>query len=453
MAAHQPAPWSTTDLARRLAAALGTAAQVTEAVGSLGANPCAEAGANPLAEPTDGSADPGYCLPADPGYRLSNPKVIAEAAMLLFCAASVQDTDERIRDGVGTVARLLVPHARSHSVLAAICLDPGQARDHAVAHVILSHLGYRDHDVDRLLSQSLAAGQDLGPERLPHRELEQRWLARLFRGGGGPGRPDHEVLAGSSLGRPMDALGSALLDKYAFTHAVLYASDLGQRTVMLPRPAADIAADADAMLAACLDANDFDLSAEVLWTWPMLGLRWSATATFAFQVLTTVEDEIGFLPGQHPGLAALRSLPAAERLGAGRIASYHTALVMGFLCAATLRPGCAPPAAVPCGSSATATGAGADVMRLITAEMPKPRWREAFGTLAPCQQDSLAGMVLSVALQQARRAGDMELVHDCLEVALHHGLIDGPVLKQAVALLRRGAALSTAGRGLLAAAR
>jgi len=240
----------------------------------------------------------------------------------------------------------------------------------------------------------------------------------------------------------MDALGSALLDKYAFTHAVLYASDLGQRTVVLPRPAAHITADADAMLAACLDANNFDLSAEVLWTWPMLGLRWSATATFAFQVLAAVEDEIGFLPGQHPGLAALRSLPAAERLGAGRITSYHTALVMGFLCAAALRPGCAPPAAVPCSSSATATGAGADVIRLITAETPEPRWREAFRALEPCQQDSLAGI-----------AGDMELVHDCLEVALRHGLIDSPAVKQAVALLRRGAALSTSGRRLLPAAR
>src|ERR1022692_3747276 len=323
-------PVSQADLVRRLAAALGIAARAVQATVAHDANPSFAA---PAGRPAAGQG-------------LSSPKVIAEASMLLFCAAPVQDADQRIRDGIDMVARLLIPHARSDSVLAAICLDPGLARDHAVAHVILSHLGYPDHDVDRALKQSLAMGPDFGPERLPHRELEQRWRARLGPAGGAAWRPGQDVLARSSLGRPMDALGSALLDKYAFTHAVLYASDLGRRAVALPRPAADVAADADAALACCLDADDFDLITELLWTWPMLGLEWSAAAAFAFGVLTAVEDEIGFVPGREPGLAALRTLPA-DRLAAAGLASYHTAVVMGLLCAAALRTGRAPPAAGP----------------------------------------------------------------------------------------------------------
>ena len=63
------------------------------------------------------------------------------------------------------------------------------------------------------------------------------------------------------LGRPMDALGSARLDIYAFTHAVMYASDLGERRIALPRPSPAIAADAEAALAYSLDSNDFDLTA------------------------------------------------------------------------------------------------------------------------------------------------------------------------------------------------
>jgi len=422
MPASQLARWDQADLARRVAGALGIAAQALHALGVPDADRPAEA--------------------AHPGPQLSSVKVAAEASMLLFCAAPIQGVDERIRDGVELVARLLIPHARSDSALAAICIDPALARDHSVAHVILSHLGYPDPGADRLLRQSLAAGSGFGPERLPHRELEQRWLERIHSADNAPLRPDTEILAQSSLGRPMDALGSTLLDKYAFTHCVLYASDCGGRRIVLPRSAADIAADADAALASSLDANDFDLSAEVLWTWPMLGLDWSPAATFAFQVLAAIEDEIGFLPGPAFSRAKLRSLPGNRRSRYNLVTSYHTALVMGFLCAAALRPGRTPPAAVPASSSSTP--AAADLMRLIAPRSPEPRWREAFRPLAPPRQNSLAPLVLTVALRRARSLANMKLIRDALQVALHHDLLGQPALGQAAALLRRGAALGPA---------
>lgn len=419
MPASQPARWDQADLARRVARALDIAARALRAAGAPDADPAAQA--------------------AKPGRQLSSVKVAAEAAMLLLCAAHVQGMDGRIRAGADLVARLLIPHARSDSVLAAICIDPALARDHSVAHVILSHLGYPDPDADRLLAQSLAVGSDFGPERLPHRELEQRWLERLHFAGDAPPRPDAEILARSSLGRPMDALGSTLLDKYAFTHCVLYASDLGGRRMVLPRSAADIAADADAALASSLDANDFDLTAEVLWTWPMLGLAWSPAATFAFQVLAAVEDETGFLPGPDFSLARLRSLRGRQRSRYLLVTSYHTALVMGFLCAAALRPGRTPPAAVP--ASSACAPVAADFMALITPRSPEPRWREAFRPLAPSRQNALAALVLTVVLRRARSRADMTTVRDALQVSLQHNLLDAPALGQGAALLRRGAAL------------
>jgi hypothetical protein len=419
MPASEPARWNQPDLARRVAAALGIAGQALQAA------PVPVAG--PTAEVAHGDG------------QLAGVKVAAEGAMLLFCAAPVQHLDARIRDGVDLVARLLIPHARNDSVLAAICMDPALARDHSVAHVILSHLGYPDPDADRLLRQSLSAGPDLGPERLPHRELEQRWHERIHRAGGAPPRSDAQTLAHSSLGRRMDALGSTLLDRYAFTHCVLYASDLGGRRVALPRPAADIAADADAALAASLDADDFDLTAEILWTWPMLGLAWSPAATFAFQVLAAAEDQAGFLPGPDFSAAKLRSLPTDRRARYKLVTSYHTALVMGFLCAAALRPGRTPPAAVP--DSSTTPSAAADLMRLIPPQAPEPRWREAFRSLALPRQNSLVPLVLTIILRRARSQASMTLLRDALQIALDHDLLDEPALVQALALLRRAAAL------------
>ena len=374
----------------------------------------------------------------DPGGPFRE-KAIAETAMLLLCVEPIRSLDERVGEQVDLIAALLVPHARNEDVLGAICLDPGQARDHAFAHAVLSRLGCPDRDVDYLLAQSLAMGADFGPERLPHRRLEQEWLARVWRVGEAPRHRDSRLLTNSMLGRPMDALGSTRLDIYAFTHAVMYASDLGERRIVLPRALPAIAADATAALAFSLDSNDFDLAAEVIMTWPMLGLTWSPAAIFGFRILADVEDELGFLPGSTFDYARYQTLTGDERSRFALMTSYHTAYVMGFLCAVALRHGCAPPAAVP--RARRSRGAGAAILALFSTDDRTSCWVKPFSALAPRQQDSVAPLVLAALLRRARTKGDLGLVREALEVALAHDLIDGPAPKQAAALLRRSQAL------------
>jgi len=373
---------------------------------------------------------------------LLTEKVVAETAMLLVCVESIQAVDSSLRTRVDSIARLLAPHARSETVLSAICLDPGLARDHAVAHAILSRLGLPDPDVDHLLLESLAVGPMFGPERLPHRQLEQQWLQRVWSGGVAKSGPDDELVTLSMLGRPLDTLASTRDDLYAFTHSVMYWSDLGARRPDPPRPAPDIAADAEAGLAYSLDRDDFDLTAELLLTWPMLGLAWSPAATFAFGLLASVEDDLGFLPGSAFDLARYEALRGEEQSLYALLTSYHTGYVMGFLCAAALRPGCAPPAGVAPASGSQ--GAGQALFRQTVAADAKPRWKEAFIALAPAQQDSIAELLLAAVLRRAASCGDLRLLHDALQLAVQHNVIDGPAPRQAVALLRRCTALGAA---------
>ena len=56
----------------------------------------------------------------------------------------------------------------------------------------------------------------------------------------------------------------------------------------------------------------------------------------------------------------------------------------------------------------------------------------------------LAGFLLDVALRRARRANDVSAVRDLLRIALHHGLVDAPAPRQAVALLQRSALMAQA---------
>lgn len=373
---------------------------------------------------------------------LLREKVVAETAMLLLCVDPLREADERTGRLCDSLARLLIPHARHRDVLAAICLDPGMARDQSIAHAILSRLGHTDAGVDALLAESLAMGPDFGPERLPHRRLEQTWLTRVWSGTGTPDGDDSRLVADSMLGRPMDALGSTRLDLYAFTHAVMYASDLGRRPLQGARPTAAIGRDADDALGFALDSNDFDLTAEVLMTWPMLGLSWSPAATFAFGVLAGVEDGLGFLPGVAFDAARYQALSGQERSRFALTTSYHSTYVMGMLCAAALTCDCPPPATVS--RESRSCGAAAALLSLVAAEDPEPCWREPLRALASDQQDSLAALLLTMILRRARTQGNVRLVRDALEVALAADLIDGPAPMQAVALLRRIPALESA---------
>ena len=87
----------------------------------------------------------------------------------------------------------------------------------------------------------------------------------------------------------------------------------------------------------------------------------------------------------------------------------------------------------------TARGSGAAVERHTDAG--QPRWKGAFLSLDQAQQDALAPLVLTVALRQARDAGDLARIARALETALAFHLVEGPAPRQAVALLRRATAL------------
>ena len=367
-------------------------------------------------------------------------KVIAETAMLLLCAEPIGRLDGRILEQGQTVAKLIIPLARNSDVLGAICSDPGRAWDYSIAHAILGRLGYVDQQVDSLLSESLLMGSDFGPERLPHRRLEQDWLRRTWTHSDPPDSSDEHLLADSILGRPMDVLGSSRFDIYAFTHAIMYASDLGRRKLTLPRPVQAVIADAEAALAYSLDSNDFDLTAEILMTWPMLGLAWSTIATFAFHALATMQDKLGFLPGSSFNRAHYVTLAGDEQTRFALITSYHTTYVMGFLCAACLRPGTAPPSGLP--NTNNTQGAAAAILSLIDTDALGSFFRDSFLALESHQQDSMAPLLLAVVLRRARTRGDLMLVRKALHVALSYGLLEGPVPKHAVALLRRSQILS-----------
>jgi len=366
-------------------------------------------------------------------------KVVAESTMLLRSGAFLRQTDDEVACLIDELAQRLIPHARGESVLVALCRDPARALDKAAAHIHLTDLGYHDEPFDRLLAEILE-DENVGGERLPNHDLERRWLKNIWLGVSQGPMVDADLLGRTCIARPLDALGSATSDLYAFTHVVLYASDMGRKPIALPRPASEIVADAEAALAAAVDADNFDLAAELLWTWPMLGLPWSPAAIFSFGLLADVQDIHGFLPGPGYSARVCADLNENQRDDYVLRTSYHATFVMGFLCLAALQSGLRPPVAAPSkGSSARAIDS---IMPLLKADSRNSGWHSRFVQLDAGCRESLAEFVLTIALRRARAAHDLELVRDGLRVALQCGLTDGPVVHQSLDLLRRATLLS-----------
>ncbi len=364
-------------------------------------------------------------------------KVVAETAMLLYAVAPLRATHAAVETASARLASRLAPLARGTEVQAAVCLDPGKALDHAMAHILLDRLGHADAAFDTLLQGAQQTGRELGPERLPHRLIEQAWLEEIWPHGAPSRRRRSEAVAASALGRPLDALKAARADIYAFTHAVLYASDMGRRPLASARRRRDIEADALVALGFALDAEDCDLTVEVLWTWPMLGLRWHPAALFALKELIERQDSLGFLPGIGFDAQRVAGMSAEQRERHVRETCYHTVYVMGFLCAAASRRGPLPQRASPRAKRGTSRGAGAVLLELLQRDQHHPQWCARMAGQGAALQDAAAPLLLSVLLKRAAEAGDLARLRLVLNAALQYGLTDGPSPVQAAALLRR----------------
>ncbi|HEX7777802.1 MAG TPA: hypothetical protein VF424_01110 [Vicinamibacterales bacterium] len=404
--------WPVDDLIRRVCDALDIAANALEVL-----------------------ASEGFTSTEEPGTTVRPEKVIAESAVLLLAASAVARHDA-VRCRVNRVVERLAPHARSDRMLLAICTEPALAWDYALAHVCLTRLGHPDERFDSVLELIARAQTRNGHERPAHRVLEQRWIMRglqLAPSGESPAVRTLPTGSGSVLAWPVDLLSGNREDIYAFTHALMYVTDFNLHPGRLPRSRKTILGEAEVMLARCLDEEDYDLAGEVLLAWPLTGRSWGTTATFGFQLLASVEDRAGFLPSAGLRPEHLNTLSAVDRRKYLLATAYHTAYVMGLLCAAALHR--LPPVQLKVGP--TREGIGRVLLAKLDADCRRPHWREAIEPLAERQHDGLASMFLAIGLRRSVVRRDFARLHDFLKTGLESGLVDSPAASQAAELLAR----------------
>ena len=380
----------------------------------------------------------GYADPKNPSASIRPEKPIAETAMLLH-GATLAIAHAEVSERIHRVARQLIPHARNAQIRLGLALNPALAFDYSLAHIVLTRCGYPDAGFEKLLIQCRAAQAHAGRERLPHRMMEQEWIDLLWKKCGTEGHRRLERTARLSiLNQPMDIFAATDDDLYAFTHAIMYATGFQQNPSLLPRSRAVLLAEAEAVLARCLDAQDYDLAGEILLAWPLTGRHWSPTATFAFHVLAEVEDKAGFLPTPATRVSELQTRNGADRTNYLLATAYHTVYVMGLLCAAALQPGCAPPTSIS--TKQGTPGTARQLLPLLDDESRAPHWRNTFDKLDSPQADALASLLFNIALQRSASRRDFAALDKTLRLGHTLGLATTPAASQAAELLERVAA-------------
>ena len=376
----------------------------------------------------------GYDGSDMPEGNFAAEKPLAETAMLVYAAAR-HASDPCIRNACRALVQRLSPYARSARMRWDIVRYPTVCLQLATPHILLGALGSNDAAFDDLLGKSWTSSVSRGHELVPYRELELLWLRALWRD---DASAEFDAIARkTALGNPVDLLNGTRDDAYAHTHAVMYYTDLGNWQKTLPRSRDEVLDESAAILARALVVEDYDLAAEALMAWPQLSSDWSPAAAFGFRVLASLEDRIGFLPAGRSAASQLLRLDGHDKTKCALATSYHTAYVMGMLCATALKPGMASPFEI--------AGRGDPISLVEQLSMLIPRtgahWEEVFDGLETREQAALAPFLLDVALMQAGRRSDVAQMADLLRTALDNGLADTTLCAQTAEFLARAGAL------------
>lgn len=371
-----------------------------------------------------------------PEGNFASEKPLAESAMLLYVAKE-ERSDPGVKEAFDGLVQDLMPYARSKQMGWDVLRYPSVCLQLATPHILLGLLGFEDPQFDGLLGQSAAACASRGHEVVPYRGLEIIWLQSLWRSEN-PGDQLEETACKTALKTPIDLLHGTRDDAYAHTHAIMYYTDFGNWHKALPRPAEEFLGESEAVLARALIAEDYDLAAEALMAWPLTSSVWSPAAAFGFRVLASLEDKVGFLPAGSSASKRLLELAGQEKTKYALASSYHTAFVMGMLCALSLRSGTASPHDIA-GPPFSVT-----LIEDLQSFIPKTGayWEEVFQSLSPNEQVALGRFLLNVAIIRSSQKGEFAQMTRLLEIAIQNGMADTTLCAQSAELLSRIACIA-----------
>lgn len=265
--------------------------------------------------------------------RGDDTHAIAKATCEIALFAAYLRGEPACRDRFGawgaSTLRSIEKLMRGTPALMRILWTPGRAATYGMGHGLLNRAGIPCPPLDDIVRTAASHPLASSRETSPYEALEAGWSLGLS--GGAQGPPP----AGLATDRPVHPLFMAEDDAYAYTHTILYATDLGRR----PLPAhlaADAADVCDAGASWSLARADFDLFGEFAISTLFAGTGPTPALRLGLNAWAISWDDLGCVPDR--ALAGLK--PESRSRADVFFAIYHANLVAGLLAASLLaRPG------------------------------------------------------------------------------------------------------------------
>lgn len=274
-----------------------------------------------------------WCEPASPHHTVTD-QAVSETAVLLLVATRIPNLPASVHEVAVEIAAQLLPLARSDRQRDLLMRRPERTAYAGITHIVLEHLGFPDAIFDELIHTAFEHGYIRSLEKLPFRTMDERWVEGLLF----PDRqvPSNDLAALSILGGRAHPIHMDPVEIYALTHAVMYLTDFGMRSLPATFPTREVEAKADACIASVLLSNNLDLLAELVICSVALAAKPSPHVRLAWAVLRTTWEGIHVLPSPSYDAVAHSSFSAEANPGYFHRHTYHTTFVFGILSAILL---------------------------------------------------------------------------------------------------------------------
>jgi len=373
-------------------------------------------------------------------------KVISEASMLIRTVlSSPLSAEPYINANANKLYSQVVDRLEIEKRIAFLHKRPWLTIETLTPYIHLRQLGYQNEIANKLLNCVCSSGQLWKAEQTPTQIFEAQWLYWLHTA---TIHPDtSSTLRATCLGRGMPILGSVTEDIYAFTHCLLFLTDLGiQHWQGLPREKMTILSDARLLLITSMDYGNYDLAAELLWAWPILGLSMDCTAEFFYSTLCSIQGENGYLPGPYFQKEVHDALSESLREHYIVTNCYHSTVVMGILASLISRASNHMLQSSSKDEDETleltehfinhvgSASQSSRALALIPSRFPKAAWEMH---LTEKSATRLAPMFLDIALKRAMEYDDASALIKCFDFMMNEEIVETQFGREALDYYKR----------------
>lgn len=258
-------------------------------------------------------------------WEQARDKLYHETALLLLICERARQLNINSAPSVH-LAKLFSDYCAENPNIEMICMHPQTAPGVALVPLVTSVIFAQSSDYTRLIRTIIESGAHGDSERLPFRELERRWVQGLY----GQENSIADVVDHTLVSKLRDPNGLTRSDVYAITHAIMFATDFGQKPLVYI-DVAEITHIIDFLAMKSIIDDDLDILGELLICGSCIRQPPTRVRRIGIQLIRDVWSRHGLVPGPTFNPKKYKNLDTMRQEIYSILECYHTTYVAGIM--------------------------------------------------------------------------------------------------------------------------